>query len=511
MKSKKVAFILFISTTLLISIFYPSEAEAAKSMPSGSEIAGISIEGKTEQEVRQMLENEVKIWKTGDELTVISEFEVIEIPRTSFDFNIEETIKEFNERTKRKFTTFFLRPKDENIPLKVTINQEDESVEPLLDTNYIDKDTTSINLIGIAAQLQEGDAQLVYSDEDEIPFKTISEVRIDPTKLEEPNIKQAVMDLDGFVLPANGSFSFLEDVIIDEEADYPGKDTTLIGSGFYELFLQTNFEIVERSKHLGVPANIDAGMDAVINIKDNKDLVVINPNDISFMVSTSEEDEEMVLKLEATLDKFGFDNELEKEKITPQTIYRYSHDLSPGEEQLIYEGKNGLSVHVSRDGYDADSDARQTDLVSHDIYLSRPNVILASVEEENLEEIQEEDELEEFIEDDFSELEESVEEFRNELEVVQEEVETSEDMDQTVELLTGQLENLQAKQTNLVELITVLQTEVNETSNTSEQATEKNEERFENSLNEFYDVLDERVQILEKSFNELSERLTELQ
>lgn len=80
-------------------------------MPDGSMIANVPVMGKTDNEIRELLESDIAIWQAGADITLKSDFEQLTIPRSVLQFDIETTIKQLNDRTKRTFTSLFKRQK----------------------------------------------------------------------------------------------------------------------------------------------------------------------------------------------------------------------------------------------------------------------------------------------------------------------------------------------------------------------------------------------------------------
>ena len=97
----------------------------------------------------------------------------------------------------------------------------------------------------------------------------------------------AIDELNGFIIEPDDTFSFLQTVTFPEALTTTTNEVSFLATALYSLFLQTNFDIVERNSGLTVPSYAEPGLDVVVNDKEEKDLVVVNPNSISYKIEIS--------------------------------------------------------------------------------------------------------------------------------------------------------------------------------------------------------------------------------
>src|SRR5690554_1471039 len=112
---------LFISIYTLFLLAFPFSANAAPKYPEGTAVGEIIVEGATEEETLTNLMTEVAIWQNGEDLVLRSDIETFHLPRTAFQFDINGTLNDLNEQTKRSWKTFFMRPKDVQVSFIVNI------------------------------------------------------------------------------------------------------------------------------------------------------------------------------------------------------------------------------------------------------------------------------------------------------------------------------------------------------------------------------------------------------
>lgn len=364
----------------------PNTTLASSKIPTGSKVANITVENKKLSEVSVILEKEIDLWLAQEEVEVIGEFEVFTINTDAFIFQLDETLAELEDKTKRKLSTFFQRPKNVFIPLKVEIDESHEDFQLLKSRNYIDYDHVLTSLDTLAANLQRGSVSLVYVEGENIPLETIAEVTLDLPDLSKATIDYVINELNGYVIGPEERFSFLEAVATPDKLLKSRDESSFLASGLYALFLQAEFDIVTRYPQLRLPAYGELGVNAEVNKKENKDLVVVNKNETPYRLKVVEKEDEMVFTLEGTEPIYSYEIKVkDEEKIKPRTIYRYSKRITPGQHEVIQAGVDGLSLKMVRSIYEGDEFVKET-LVHRDLYLPQPLILLVSPDDPEIEE-----------------------------------------------------------------------------------------------------------------------------
>lgn len=361
--------------------FIPANTSASGKMPSGTKVANVSAEKKTETEIQTMLEDAVVIWQAQDDLELEGEFETITVSRDAFLFNIDLTLSDLRDQTDRKISTFFKRPKNVYIPLVVDIDEDHRDIVKLKEKSYIDYNRVVNNLENTAKDLAEKTITLTYIEGEEIPLEKVAEVELDKPKLSAATIDYIVDELDGTLIVPDELFSFLEAIDTPEKLLKSKDETSFIGSGLYALFLQADFEIVARHPQLTLPSYGDKGLNAEVNQRDNKDLIAINKSESSYRLKIKQSKKAMTFILEGNEPTYTYEVNIEnEEEVAPRTIYRYSKKLNPGEEQVVQAGENGLTIDVVRSQFDKGTYVSDS-IVSRDLYLPTPRILLVSPDE----------------------------------------------------------------------------------------------------------------------------------
>lgn len=384
---------------IFLSFVIPNETFASSKMPEGTKVANMDVEKLTEEEIRKRLEDEIIIWQMQDDLVLEGEFETFTVSREVFQFNIDETIKQLKNKTKRTFLNFFRKPKNVQIPIVVNIDESHPDIQAINEKTYIDREQVMSNLRDLAANLEGSSPNIPYIEGEEIPLKTIAKLKWEVPDLSLATVSYIVEELDGYVIPANELFSFLQSIEIPEKLLNSKEETSFLASALYTLFLQANFDIVERHPQLTLPSYGEIGVNAEVNKRENKDLVVMNKNDVAYRIQMELSKNNVMARLEGieSLNKFEISLE-NQEEIEPRTLYRYSKKLNPGESETIQKGEKGLKVDVYRSIYE-DGVFINEELISKDVYLPKPKIVLVSPDDP---EISEED-LEVELDDDFDE------------------------------------------------------------------------------------------------------------
>lgn len=378
---------------LLIGLIFlmfviPNETFAASKMPKGTKVADINVENKTEIEIRNQLTDEIIIWQAQDDIVLEGEFETYTVSRDAFQFDLDATMDQLKNKTKRSLANFFRRPKNVQVPFEVTIDESHIDIQAMNEKSYIDKAQLMDQLLDLAAYIEEYSLAIPYVDGEEIPLETIAEVKWDLPELSQATLSYLVDELDGQVIPANELFSLLQSVETPERLVNSRDETSFLGSALYTLFLQANIEIVERHPQLTVPSYGETGVNAEVNKREDKDLVVMNKNDVAYRLKMEMANNKLTARLEGIESLEYYEISIEnKEEIKPRTLYRYSKKVNPGETSVVQAGTNGLKVDVYRAIYENGVFVDEV-LISKDLYLPEPRILLVSpddVDEKDIE------------------------------------------------------------------------------------------------------------------------------
>lgn len=379
---------LFYVIIILLIILMPNSTLASSKIPTGTKVANTPVENKKFSEVSDIIEKEIELWQAQDEIEVIGEFEMFTIHTDAFAFKLDETIAELEDKTKRKLSTFFQRPKNVFVPLQVEIDESHEDLQLLKSRSYIDYEHVLTSLHTLATNLQTEPVTLMYIDGENVPLETIAKVSLDLPSLSKATMDYAVNELNGYVIGPEERFSFLEAVATPDKLLKSRDESSFLASGLYSLFLQAEFDIVTRYPQSRLPAYGELGVNAEVNNKENKDLIVINKNESPYRLKVVEEKDEMVFTLEGREANYSYELKVvDEEKIKPRTIYRYSKRITPGQHEVIQAGVDGLSVKLIRSTYEGEEFVKES-LVHRDLYLPQPLILLVSPNDPEIEEEQ---------------------------------------------------------------------------------------------------------------------------
>lgn len=379
-------------------------AQAAK-LPKGSTVAGISMEGLSADEARNKLMQAVERWKSNGTIAMKSNEETYLIPRSAFQFDIEKTLAELEEKTKRRWYRLFLKPKNVHISLHVAWNEKDGIEWP----DYVDKQATIDEAIQIAKELGEREGKLVY-EENPNPLK-IADVNFQiPTNLSDDVLNNLLDQMNDLQLDPQTDFSFIEQVLEPLNMAKSSEEASFIGSALYALALQSNIEIVERHSQGKVPSYTQPGVEAEISRVEKKDLKLYNPNFYSYFVKAEKRGNRLAMALHIAEQEASYEYRVANVKeIKPRVVYRYSSKLNPGEKQTLQAGSNGLKVEVYREKISESGNVDNSELISRDYYPPRPTIILVSSLSVNNQDPEQQTQEE----NDDSQLEENVDEEAN--------------------------------------------------------------------------------------------------
>lgn len=498
--SRIVSIRLLIINILIIAFFLTPIQTVFAKMPDGSLIANIPVANMDDKEVKKQLETEIAIWQGSDPIELKSDFEKIMIPRSVFEFKINDTITQFNEQTKRTLKTLFMRQKNVQIPLQVTIKENNQDIQALKERDYINYEATIKRLEELASQLDESTIQIKYDDPEAVPLDTMVENNVEIPELSQAVLSYAVDEMNGAIIYPDDYFSLLESVVFPEHLTKSNEELSFLGTVLYTMFLQTNFDIVERHSHLRLPAYAEPGLDTSINTETKKDLIVVNPNELAYKLVMKIEDGDIYSKLESAQTNTTYEYTVKNmEEIDQQTIYRYSNRLRPGEEKTIEAGHKGLTVDVYRAEYENDK-LINSDYINKDVYLPEPTIVLTATKDVTEEQAQAESTVD--PEELETESDESNDDSTTDIEIDDLDEELIDELIETnISSIVEKIEQLKETQANLKE-------ELNNTNDLFESFYAEEYEQFQNKVSENMQEISESIErILNYLLNEEGDEL----
>lgn len=382
LKLKSVVLTIIILSIIISGSFFvfATSGEEANLM-----IANQSMDQIKRDDRKAILETAVTSWLESGPLILQSEYERIEVPRTLFSFDIDQTLTNFQDRIKRGFSTLFLKKKHVHIPMKVTIEDKAAFMDML--PSYIDKQTTLEYALLIASQLEESIVNISYINEETLPQPEITKHQVAiPVSDSEAVLDHLINKLDNQRINPKDYFSFLGNLTLPESVNKTStNEKSFLGSALYALTLKTNLQISERHQQIAPPDYLQPGLDVDINEAKDKDFVIYNPNDVVYTIHAKKEGNQLILSFHSLEQANTYEYEVEEvEEVKPRTIYRFSHQLPAEKQETLFAGRNGVKVNVYKQSTSGREEERER--MSTDFYPPVPKIILVSTREPIIEE-----------------------------------------------------------------------------------------------------------------------------
>ena len=373
MNIKKKIVLLAVLTSILIYIISPINGLQTRVLANDNEsstIGGIPVGDLNEEEIRKVVEKEISNWQSKS-IVITGSGNSIQIDPTKLQYDIDESIKQYTDKSSKSWMAFWQKKPVVHIPLVVLPNEEIKKqigAQP-----FWEVDATYSNVMTNAAYLRNHEIEAVVSK-----FTSIDNERIAVSIKEVPATVsgiQAIVDrLNKVVIQSGEEFSLLtqlEPLIGSASSETINFTASLL----YESALKLTAQITERHHHQVLPDYLNPGLDAYIQLSQQKDLRFINILKQPVQLKLTREG--LTLKAEfnaATVDENATVRVNRDGEVLPRVITRYSSELPIGRNQLIQEGSPGLRVTV----YRTNNVTGEEQLVSRDYYPPTNQIILES-------------------------------------------------------------------------------------------------------------------------------------
>ncbi|SLL32483.1 Uncharacterized vancomycin resistance protein [Mycobacteroides abscessus subsp. abscessus] len=356
---------LFIATFFLfggtsLGVYALQKEDKEKVYPLNTSVAGVNIGGLTELEAKRTLENLLMDWKANAVYEFQYKEKTVQVNNDLFAFDVEQTLENITEN---HTNTFAVEVKEEVLQTELeqynSFSMEDIDIE-LLKSALLE----SATVLQVDEKLIVEDYFASYvSGKDIVNTVEISMLdNIEELESVLPFIKEIT------ILPKT-TFSLLG--LIEDVNQKTIKDDSLgiLATGIYQLVLQTNFDIKERTTSKELPDYVDVGYEAKASIREKLDLRFTNPNEHAYLIALKLEDNQLILQLKGQ--EFSHAYKIvteEKEEYKPKTIIQFDPLLEEDQVQVKQEGKTGVSVVVIKEVLDKKGDQIKRETVSTDYY-----------------------------------------------------------------------------------------------------------------------------------------------
>lgn len=326
----------------------------------GIQISTVDLSGKTTSEAAHLVKEAIRNWEEAQTIKFIYKGNKHPLGSGIYQFFVEESLE---------------ASVPGNVMLTVEVNRE--QLLKSIEAAALEQSGANFNIEKISneiishAKVLSGESvtldlqNYVISSTKEKTILAVSKVNLPEGTT---GVEEFLGGLDVIKIPPVSQFSLNN--FIEAQGQFPTDPVFLntIASGMYEVFLKTNFEVIERHISFEVPVKERFGYDVKISQDSNLDLVVFNPNDHDYHLEFSVENGSLAIKLIGVPFTGEYEVAVKTEEFKPKTIKRYNLLLGPDETKVEQEGKNGQLVIVTRKGFDREGRLVYTELISEDFY-----------------------------------------------------------------------------------------------------------------------------------------------
>ena len=357
---------------VLLSIWIPnfiaSSVASADNNTAGSTIGGMEVGNLKGEELKVLLTNAVNEWFTQN-LTVTGGGTTIEVSSSTFQFDIEGTVENYENQVHQSWFAFWKDAPTVNLPLIVFPSEIVKN--EISNVSSWDTESTYSSVELNAAYLKTDPVEAVVIDVSDLETDRIS-LSIESLPEGAMGINELILALNETVIEPQNAFSMIEKV--GDAINLANREAiNFVASNLYNAALNINAEILERHSQNEIPSYLKPGLEAKVEALANEDLKFANTSSSTVVLKLTLEEGD--LKTEVYAPKKDAEVEVtvsRDEEIQPRTITRYSAELAIGQTEQIQEGKEGLRVSVYRTAFD------EQKLVSRDYYPPVDRIILKS-------------------------------------------------------------------------------------------------------------------------------------
>ncbi|KHF40953.1 G5 domain-containing protein [Halalkalibacter okhensis] len=351
-----IVFLMFFTVVghLIAGAIFSSE----KTYERGTEIAGITVEGLTEEEARQGLFDRIEEWQKNVTIDFVILDESVQIRGEEIEFDVERALNEAWDARQVELYALVKRPIVESYLQELQKYTVASQVDMEQLGAHVAEDVRSL-------QMPQENYQLNDFFITKLEERVVAEVTLEGVS--SMYVRNWVQALDGYEIEPQQLFS-LHEVLKEVNVHVNDRQgLTILATAFYQLFGQTNFELMERHTSVVLPTYANVGYAAAGSFE--LDFKAYNPNANAYRLHTSYEHEKLHFSLEGKEFIYTYSLAVDNiEEIEPRTIIQYASKRMRGDQQLIRTGKKGYRADVYQLVHYRDGTLRNRVKLSSDYY-----------------------------------------------------------------------------------------------------------------------------------------------
>lgn len=363
-RALKLFLVLMISTIYIISFSqlgvsaYDSIMHKDEYFAAGTKIGSISIEGKTLNEAKKLITDEVAKWQSETSITIQYKEKSKDFNVKNIYFDIENTMKQVKQ--------------GQTNPVIVKINGMEvflTSVFSTLSADGIKMEALEAEVLNSAQLLEPGSYPIQLEDfvTDQNELFTILEQSAISTGESQEELEKFVGQ--SIEIRPKTQFSLLKYINEQGIGGFTSVTLNKIATSIYGIILPTNFTIIERHISNELPEYAELGFEAKVDIKRNNDLVFFNPNKFSYFIEFENKEGTFNVYLKGPSFLYQYIiTARDKENFQPKTIRQFNPLLGPTEIKVKVEGKEGQLIRVYREHIDELGNKIKEELIAEDFY-----------------------------------------------------------------------------------------------------------------------------------------------
>lgn len=360
--------LLAVPLTIWVPHFIASSGTVANGETQGSTIGGMEVGNLKGEDLKSALTNKVNDWYAQN-LTVSGGDSSIQVSSSTFQFDIESTVNQFEENYRKPWYAFWKSETTVHLPLAVFPSEAVK--EEIASVSTWNTDATYSNVELAASYLQADEVEAVVIDTSLLETDRIS-LSLEAMPEGAMGINELVLALNDTVIDPQMSFSIIEQ--LGEAINLANREAiNFVASNIYNAAVHVNSEILERHSQNEILSYLKPGLEAKVDVLANEDLKFVNLSSQPIVLKLSMNEGKLMTEVYTPVKETEVSVTVtEDEEIQPRTITRYSKELAIGQTKQVQQGEPGLRVSVYRTVDD------EQKLVSNDYYPPVDRIIVKS-------------------------------------------------------------------------------------------------------------------------------------
>ena len=341
-----------------LSVFSARSA-ANQAFSENTMIGSIDVSNKSHDEAMTQIKTKVNSWMSEANISLVYKGQTFPIDTSGFVFLVEDSVSSAADGEQNELYVEWKDGELGTLPSSVKDKLDAENLKIELQT--------AVRELPAVIEIKLDN----YLPAEEPVIISTASVMLSPK--DELEVRELIEGLNPIEILPDSMFSLAAYAEETGQAEASATVYSQIASALYKAVLQSNITISERHISGQLPENVELGYEARVDLSNNLDLKLYNPNESPYKIAFAVKGQELQVAVTGVPQIYIYKvTATGKQEFKPRIIKQYSPLLKQGQKSVERDGKAGLLIKINREIYGENGELLKNESISEDYYPPSP-------------------------------------------------------------------------------------------------------------------------------------------